>query len=118
MHEWTCGYASATEAGDYYQVLFAETNPGDARYILIQSQFEFPENFDVKVETNNGEWYAELIVDCSTLNRHRLEINGSNDGEPVCIVINHSANDETYAELKLVLKTMLPDIDIRNESDC
>jgi len=107
VREWTCDYASATEAGDYFQVLFEETEDDDKRYLLLQTQFEFPQDFDVKVETNGGEWYAELKVERATLDRQRLVIDGYDDGDPVRITINHSANDGTYAELKRVLKIML-----------
>ncbi len=43
---------------------------------LIQSQFEFPQDYDVKVETDGGEWYAELTVERATLDRQRLVIDG------------------------------------------
>jgi hypothetical protein len=100
---WTCDYASATEAGDYFQILFKQTKQSDKRYVLIQSQFEFPQDYDVKVETDGGEWFAELTVDRATLDRQRLVIEGSDDGEPIRIIVNHAADDGTYTDLKRVL---------------
>ena len=113
IREWTCEYASASEAGDYIQVLFEETAESDKRYILIQSQFEFPQDYDVKVETDGGEWCAELTVARATLDRQRLVIDGRDDAEPIRIIINHAADDGIYAELKRVLLIMLPAIDVK-----
>ena len=113
IREWTCKYASASEAGDYLQVLFEETKDNDERYILIQSQFEFPQDYDVKVETDGGEWYAELAVNHAALDRQQLVIDGRDDGEPIRTIVNHSADDRTYAELKRVLLIMLPTIDVK-----
>jgi hypothetical protein len=110
IREWTCNYASASEAGDYFQVLFKETDTDDKRYVLIQSQFEFPQDYDVKVEADGGEWYAELSVDRATLDRERLVIDGSDEGVAVRLIVNHVADDGTYADLKRVLDIMLPDI--------
>ena len=109
--EWTCDHASATESGDYLQVLFEETQDGDARYILIQSQLEFPQDYDVKIEADGGDWYAELRVDHATLDRQKLIIDGRDNDEQVRISVQHGADDETYAELKRVLLIMLPAID-------
>ena len=111
--EWTCDHASATESGDYLQVLFEETQDGDARYILIQSQFEFPQDYDVKIEADGGDWYAELRVDQATLDRQHLVIDGRDNDEQVRISVRHAADDETYAELKRVLLIMLPAIDAK-----
>jgi hypothetical protein len=113
VREWTYGYASASEAGDYFQVVFEASKDGDRRYVLIQSQFEFPQNYDVKIETDSGEWYAELRVDHATLDRHRLRIDGTDDGEAVSVIVNHAAGNATYAELKRVLEIMLSDIVIQ-----
>jgi hypothetical protein len=113
IREWRCEYASASEAGDYLQVLFEETEDSDNRYVLIQSQFEFPQDYDVKVEADGGEWYAELIVERATLDRQRLVVDGRDDAEPVRIIVNHVADDAIYAELKRVLLIMLPAIDVQ-----
>ena len=108
--EWTCGYASASQAGDYLQVLFKATDADDKRYVLIQSQFEFPQNYDVKIEADGGEWYAELCVDRAMLDRKRMSISGRDEGVAVRIIVNHVADDETYSNLARVLETMLPKI--------
>jgi hypothetical protein len=113
IREWRCEYASVSEAGDYLQVLFEETEDSDKRYVLIQSQFEFPQDYDVKVEADGGEWYAELIVERATINRQRLVVEGSDDAESVRIIFNYVADDAIYAELKRVLLIMLPAINVK-----
>ena len=113
IREWTCDYASATEAGDYFQVLFEQTEDNDKRYVLIQSQFELPQDYDVKVETDGGEWYAELTVERATLDRQRLVLDGNDDGEPIRMIVNHTADDGTYEDLKRVLLIMVPGIDVK-----
>jgi hypothetical protein len=113
IREWRCKYAAASEAGDYLQVLFEETYDSDNRYVLIQSQFEFPQDYDVTVEADGGEWYAELIVERAILDRQRLVVDGRDDAESVRIIVNHVADDAIYAELKRVLLIMLPAIDVK-----
>jgi hypothetical protein len=36
-----CKYVSASEAGDYFQVLFEKERDDDKEYFLIQRKFEF-----------------------------------------------------------------------------
>ena len=110
IREWTCHYASATEAGDYFQVLFEEFEENDGPYVLIQTQYEFPQDCDVLVETDTGEWCAELSVESAALDGQRLVIDGSADDGPVRIIVNYTADDVTKDDLKRVLKIMLPDI--------
>jgi hypothetical protein len=112
IREWSCEYASASEAGDYVQVLFEETVESDNRYVLIQSQFEFPQDYDVQVEADGGEWYAQLTVERAILDHKRFVLDGCDDAESVRIVVNFVANEVVYAELTRVLLIMLPDMEI------
>ena len=113
IREWTYDHASASESGDYYQVLFEKSEDNDEFYVLIQSQFEFPQGCDVVVETDAGEWFAELVVERATLDQRRLLIDGNDKGKAVRIIVNHSADNGTYAELMHILNIMLPEIDVR-----
>ena len=116
VHEWTYDYASVSESGDYYQVLFEKSDDNDDCYVLIQSQFEFPQDCDVIVETDAGDWFAELVVERATLDQQRLLIDGSDKEKAVRIIVFYSADAETYAELIRVFKIMLPDIDVHPKS--
>jgi hypothetical protein len=111
IREWTYDHASASQSGDYFQVLFEKSEDDDDFYVLIQSQFEFPQDCDVIVETDAGEWAAELVVERATLDQQFLLIDGSDKEKAVRIIVYHSADDRTYDELIRVLKIMLPDID-------
>jgi hypothetical protein len=50
-------HASASEAGDYYQVCFDDNDDPesiDGRYLLIQRQFEFPDDDSYYLESGFG----------------------------------------------------------------
>jgi hypothetical protein len=113
IREWTYDHASASESGDYCEVLFEKSEDNDDFYVLIQSQYEFHQACDVIVETDAGEWFAELVVERATLDQQRLLIDGSDKEKAVRIIVYYSADDGTYADLMHVLKIMLPDIDVR-----
>ena len=113
IREWTYYHASASESGDYCQVLFEKSEDNDDFYVLIQSQYEFHQECDVTVETDAGEWFAELVVERATLDQQCLLIDGSDKEKAVRIIVYYSADDGTYADLIHVLKIMLPDIDVR-----
>ena len=113
IREWTYDHASVSEAGDYCQVLFEKSDDNDEFYVLIQSQFEFPQDCDVVIETDAGEWFADLVVERATLDQQCLLIDGSDKGKTVRIIVYYSADNGTYAELMRVLKIMLPEIDVR-----
>jgi len=45
---------AASEAGDYFQVLFEEEEDNlEAGYFLVQCQFEFPDNGEFYIESND-----------------------------------------------------------------
>ena len=115
IREWTCDHASTSESGDYIQVLFEQSEDNDDFYVLIQSQFEFPQDCDIIVETDAGKWFAELLVEHATLSQQRLVIEGRDKEEVVRIIVHYRADERTYAELIRVLKIMLPRIDVYPE---
>ena len=52
--------ASASEAGDYYQVTFEGKLNGEEAYVLVQRQFEFPDGGRCCVETHNQEYIGHF----------------------------------------------------------
>jgi len=116
IREWTYKHASLIESGDYFQVLFEKSEDDPDCYVLIQSQFEFPQDSDVIVEADAGRWFAELLVKWATLDQKCLLIDGSDKGKMVRIIVHYSADDGTYAELMRVFKIMLPDIQVLPKS--
>ncbi len=62
--------ASASEAGDYFQVLFEEqAGAGAGRYLLIQRQFEFPEQECCYIETELPDMCGHFRVSRAVLAR-------------------------------------------------
>ena len=106
--EWTFACASAAEAGDFLQVLFTDNADSVGRYVLLSTQFEFPQDHDIQIETNGGEWFAQVRVEAASLSREKLTLDGIANGKPVAIRISFGANDAKFAELQRVIKIMLP----------
>jgi len=67
-------HVSASEAGDYYQVLFQERYPDveqdspEEKYLLIQRQFEMPDDGRVYVETHDEDSIGHFKVLKAKLN--------------------------------------------------
>lgn len=66
---------SASEAGDYFQVLFEEDvgNP-DVRYFLLQCQFEFPDEEEFYIESDDTRLCGHFEVKTATLSRQGLRL--------------------------------------------
>ena len=116
MIEMLLNSVSASEAGDYYQVLFEEDadNPS-ARYFLIQRQFEFPyEGF--YIESDNAEFCGHSNVKAASLSRRwlRLEMPST---KWKSIQIRFAADQVTYDELAHALSTMFEDRLLHIEQD-
>ena len=107
LFTFTCPYVSASEAGDFVQILFAESSDDDAKYVLLQTQFEFDQDYDFQIETKDGEWIAHMSDSSATLNRNRLEIDGVDAGEPVRLVIDFEASHDTFVETRKILESMV-----------
>ena len=107
MIEMHFGSMSASEAGDYVQVLF-EGNEDDLAgdYFLIQCQFEFP--------SDDAGWYFEskvtrlcghFTVHTATLNRRWLHLEMPST-EWKGIRIHFAVDDAAYRELSRTLSAM------------
>ena len=108
--------ASASEAGDYYQVLFEEeADSPSARYFLIQRQFEFPyEGF--YIETDHIEFCGHFDVDAATLSSRWLRLEMPNTRWQ-SIQIVFKVDQVGYEELAHVLSIIFEDRLLRIESD-
>ena len=56
-------HVSASVAGDYYQVLFEaneDSSDPDSPYLLIQRQFEMPDDGECYVETHNADYIGHF----------------------------------------------------------
>ena len=102
---------SATEAGEGFEVLFETTRDSLEGYLLIQRHFEFPDGGKCYLETEDREFCGHFRIRSANLSRDRFQIAFGN--APVKrIVVLFSATDAVYAEVKRVLRIMIPKIDI------
>lgn len=108
--EFSASYVSASEAGDFVQILFAESDNDDADYLLLQTQFEFDQDYDFKFETKNGDWMANVSDSAATLSRDRLTIQGSEGDASMRLAIRFVASDETFIELRKIVKMMVQEL--------
>ena len=67
--QFQCKHLSSSEAGDYLQVMFAETREVDDIYLRIQRQFEFPDHGKCYVETNDPDSSGHYLIHNAQLTR-------------------------------------------------
>src|SRR5437867_9000189 len=66
---------SASEAGDYFQVLFEEKADSlEAGYFLVQCQFEFPDQGEFYIESNDTRLRGHFKVKTAILSRQCLRL--------------------------------------------
>ena len=104
-----CKYVSASEAGDYFQVLFEKELDDDKEYFLIQRQFEFPDGGKCYIETQGEDYIGHYKIRKSTISPKRfyVKIQRWQDSD---ITINFNTSTKNYNEIKRVLKIMIPNI--------
>jgi hypothetical protein len=108
MKEFHCEHVTASEAGDYFQVLFAQTPDSDEGYVLIQRQFDGRVCY---VETDDVDFCGHFRIRTAQLSRNRFRIVFGN-GPVKQITVSFNATDSAYTEAKRVLQIMIPDLDL------
>jgi hypothetical protein len=108
--EWTFRHVSPAEAGDFIQITFSDDPDSTDKYVLLSTQFEFPQDHDIQVEVDGGEWYAQIKVKNATVSQTTLTIDGVAYADPVRLVINYVADEDDFRELVRVVKIMLPSV--------
>lgn len=100
---------SASEAGDYFQVLFEEDvdNP-EARYFLVQCQFEFPDEEGFYIESDDTQLCGHFEVKTAILSRQSLRLEMPSTKWKI-IQVQFRTDDAGYEELERVLETMFED---------
>ena len=112
------GYVSASVAGDYYQVVFEESedsdqNNLDGKYFLIQRQFEMPDGGRIYVESHDQDVIGHFKVVKAKLNPKCLSLALSKKTSAT-IEVTFETSPENYAEIKRVLRVMIPSIELEN----
>ena len=100
---------SASEAGDYFQVLFEnEEDNIEAGYFLVQCQFEFPDGGEFYIESNDPRFCGHFKVRSATLSKQDFGLEMPST-EWKRIRIKFVAEQVEYEELVRVLSTMFED---------
>ena len=109
MVEMRFNSVAASEAGDYFQVLFEEDvdNP-EACYFLLQRQFELPDHGDFYIESNDTRLCGHFPVKTATLRRQSLRLEMPSTRWKI-IQVEFLTDDAGYEELERVLETMFAD---------
>jgi len=106
-------HASASEAGDYFQVLFEERADGEgSRYFLIQRQFEFPDEECCAIETELPDMCEHFEMHRAVLERSRFQVWWSG-GSEVQADVTFETDGESYAEISRIMRIMIPQVEVR-----
>jgi hypothetical protein len=62
-------HVSASESGDYFQVLFESEEDGEGEYLLIQRQFEDPDDARCYIEAHDEDYIGHFKVVRASLAR-------------------------------------------------
>jgi hypothetical protein len=108
---WEAVAADAAEAGDFFQVEFRGAG-GEERspYILIQRQFEFPDDGKCYIEYRPPEDAGHFRVQTAYLDRDQFKMSFGKEGREVTIGLNGKIDD--YTEFCRILQIVIPEIKI------
>lgn len=116
MKQLNAKYVSASEAGDYFQVLFEEERDSLENYFLIQRGFEFEDITPdpCYIESDDLTLCGHLKISKVGLSRNRfyLLLGDKNQND---LEIRFEISEENYQEVKRVLTIILsgyPDTEI------
>ena len=103
--------ASASEAGDYYQVTFEGKLNGEEAYVLVRRQFEFPDGGRCYVETHDQDYIGYFKVAYAELGQNRffLRLAGRKAAE-LEVVFNTTAKN--WREVARVMRIMIPHLKV------
>jgi hypothetical protein len=119
MYKLHAQHASASESGDYFQVLFEERRDvDDGRCFLIQRQFEFPDGGRCTIQTEREDMCGHFRVRHASLKRARFQVAWVGAGENQA-EITFEADDESFTEICKAMRIMIPEIEFTpNEAKC
>lgn len=111
VRELHCEHVSASEAGDYFQVLFARTAKSDEGYLLVQRQFEMRDEGECYVETDDLDFGGHFRVRNAHLARSQFRFEFSK-GPARAITVFFKVTDSAYAEARRILQIMIPELEL------
>ena len=104
-------HASASEAGDYYQVSFDDDDDIEninGRYLLIQRQFEFADDDSYYFESNDRRFCGHVKVRAAALNSEFLSIDFLAD-EWTALRIRYAVSQDDFDKLERIVRIMFED---------
>jgi hypothetical protein len=109
IRQFRCERVSVSEAGDGFQVLFERAPDSDAGYVLVQRHFEFPDQGECYVESDDREFSRHFRIQRAYLSRDRFRMAfGGNPAREIAVTFD--ATDSVYTEIKRVLQIMIPEL--------
>lgn len=100
-----------SEAGDYVQVLFTTEHDVDGPYMILQRQFEDPNDDLCYIETHDNAYTGHFRILFAQLQRRRLRLQ-IHDADRTWIEVSFDATAIAFADLKRALTLMIPELAI------
>ncbi len=109
-------HVSASESGDYYQVLFEAEEDGDGAYVLIQRQFEDDDGGLCYLETHDEDYIGHFQVARAALGRNRffLELRRREAAE---VEVTFKTTEENYDDVARIMRIMIPCLEVVDTRD-
>jgi hypothetical protein len=111
LRELHCEYVPASDDGDHFQVMFELTQDSDEGYLVVQRQFELPDEGVCYVETDDPEFIGHFRVRNARLTKNLFQFEFGN-GPARKIKVSFEVTDSGYAEAERILQIMIPDLEI------
>jgi hypothetical protein len=112
-------YISTSVAGDYYQAIFAaeeDADDPDSPYLLLQRQFEMPDDDECYIETYDKDYSGHLRLRRVELTPERLLIELDRPTDNL-ISITFATTASNFRKTSRVIKIIHPSKSIREQSD-
>ena len=107
---------SASESGDYYQVLFQGELDGEQAYVLVQRQFESPDPGRCYVETHDKDYVGHFKIAHAELGRNRFFLKlGRMKAAELEVVFN--TTDKNWQQVARVMRIMIPRLKVLDPED-
>ena len=105
-------YVATSVTGDYYQAMFAEedTDDPDRAYLIIQRQFEDPEDDTCYIETHDRKYSGHFLVRRIEFTPERLSIELTRPNDNLISVTFRVAASE-FEEASQVIKIISGEIE-------
>ena len=108
-------HVSASESGDYYQVLFKAEKDG-AAYLLIQRQFEDPDRGFCYLESHDQDYIGHFKVVRARLERNRFCLKLGRKGAAE-IEVTFRTTERNYKDIARIMRIMIPCLEVMETKD-